>query len=89
MLWQLPASVRSLALPASAQLRRRYGVTARLLHDAPLRILFCGSDAFSIASLRALHSAKCEHADLIASIEVAHRPAKLTGRGLKTLHEGV
>ncbi|KAH8701470.1 formyl transferase [Phaeosphaeriaceae sp. PMI808] len=51
----------------------------------PLRILFCGSDDFSIASLRALAKAQREIPNLIQSLDVVHRPPKLTGRGLKTL----
>ena len=56
---------------------------------APLRILFCGSDAFSIASLTALNEAKNSVPGLIESIDVVHRPAKRTGRGLKVLTEGM
>jgi hypothetical protein len=85
MLWQLPAPVRSLALLAGC---RRYGVTAPSQTPEPLRILFCGSDDFSIASLRALTVAKHELPSLIHSIHVVHRPPKPTGRGLKTLREG-
>ncbi|KAH7389701.1 formyl transferase [Phaeosphaeria sp. MPI-PUGE-AT-0046c] len=62
---------------------RAYSVMAR----APLRILFCGSDAFSIASLRALNEAKKAVPGLVESIDVVHRPAKRTGRGLKVLKE--
>jgi hypothetical protein len=88
-IWQLPASVRSLAFSASAVHRRRYSVTARLhVAHEPLRVLFCGSDDFSIASLRALNEAKHDAPNLIQSIHVVHRPAKPTGRGLKTLREG-
>lgn len=89
-IWQLPANVRSLALAGSAVCRRSYSVTARL-HDAPepLKILFCGSDDFSIASLRALNEARLDVPDFIHSIHVVHRPAKPTGRGLKTLREGM
>ncbi|KAF3007751.1 Methionyl-tRNA formyltransferase [Curvularia kusanoi] len=57
------------------------------LADDPLRILFCGSDRFSIASLDALVHAKHTVPGLIDEIHVAHRPAKPTGRGLKTLKE--
>ncbi|KAF1835086.1 Formyltransferase [Decorospora gaudefroyi] len=53
----------------------------------PLRILFCGSDDFSIASLRALVEAKRDAPDLIQSIDVLHRPAKPAGRGRRTLRE--
>ncbi|KAN0108393.1 Formyltransferase [Hyaloscypha variabilis] len=53
----------------------------------PLRILFCGSDDFSSASLRALH-AECErNPQLIKSIDVLCRPAKPSGRSLKKVRE--
>lgn len=54
----------------------------------PLRILFCGSDDFSIASLNALHKEHCSRPDLISSIDVVCRPGKRVGRGLKTIREG-
>ena len=54
----------------------------------PLRILFCGSEEFSIASLRALHNEYVEHPETIASIDVACRPGKRVGRGLKRVREG-
>ncbi|KAL2269126.1 hypothetical protein VTJ83DRAFT_3972 [Remersonia thermophila] len=58
----------------------------------PLRILFCGSDHFSCASLRALHKELRQGSDqdgggLIRSIDVVVRPAKPTGRGYKVLRE--
>ncbi|KAL2351432.1 formyl transferase [Cryomyces antarcticus] len=53
----------------------------------PLRILFCGSDHFSVASLRAIHHEHIRDPELIASIDVACRPGKRTGRGLKTVRE--
>lgn len=59
------------------------------VHD-PLRILFCGSDDFSTASLKALHKLyQDEGSNVIASIDVALRPAKPFGRGLKKYREGV
>ena len=51
----------------------------------PLRILFCGSDEFSIASLRALHEEHERKNGSIASIDVVCRPAKRVGRGLEDL----
>jgi methionyl-tRNA formyltransferase len=66
----------------------------------PLRILFCGSDEFSCASLRALDAvrrgSKAKGAvsspspsppppPLVESIEVVVRPGKRTGRGLRTV----
>ena len=95
MFWQLPASVRVLAAAGACHRSavRAYSVTAGpaagLNDQQPLRILFCGSDEFSIASLRALHEAKSEDPGLIESIEVVHRPAKPTGRGHKTLRQGM
>ena len=53
----------------------------------PLRILFCGSDEFSIASLQALHREKQAQPDFIMSIDVVCRPPKRVGRGLKQLRE--
>lgn len=66
---------------------RAYSVMAHA--RAPLRILFCGSDAFSIASLTALNEARKNVPGLVESIDVVHRPAKRTGRGLKVLKEGM
>ncbi|KAF2441496.1 methionyl-tRNA formyltransferase [Karstenula rhodostoma CBS 690.94] len=82
MLWRLPAPVRSFLAPA----HRRFTSTAAA-PVPPLRILFCGSDDFSIASLRALSQAQRDVPKLIESIHVVHRPAKPTGRGLKSLRD--
>lgn len=49
----------------------------------PLRVLFCGSDDFSSASLRALHAEQKTNPEGIASIDILCRPGKPTGRGLK------
>ncbi|KAK0720695.1 formyl transferase, partial [Lasiosphaeris hirsuta] len=53
----------------------------------PLRILFCGSDEYSCASLKALYAEHKANERLIKSIDVLVKPAKLFGRGLKTLRE--
>ncbi|KAL3463207.1 formyl transferase [Aspergillus heterothallicus] len=53
----------------------------------PLRILFCGSDKLSIASLRVLHGEHLKRPDRIASIDVVCRPGKRVGRGLKQIRE--
>ncbi|KAJ5477180.1 hypothetical protein N7539_007324 [Penicillium diatomitis] len=53
----------------------------------PLRILFCGSDDFSIASLKALHEYKLKYPTQISSIDVVCRPGKRVGRGLKKIRE--
>lgn len=80
MRWRLLAPVRSFVSP----IRRGFSsVTTKTAE--PLRILFCGSDDFSAASLRALTHARRDIPSLIASIDVVHRPAKHTGRGLKKL----
>jgi methionyl-tRNA formyltransferase len=50
-----------------------------------LRILFCGSDEFSAASLQALHAEQQRNPSLIESISVLVRPPKPTGRGYKVL----
>lgn len=55
----------------------------------PLRILFCGSDEFSIASLKALHDYRLKHPDHISSIDVVCRPGKRVGRGLKKIRESM
>ncbi|KAF1946170.1 Formyltransferase [Clathrospora elynae] len=67
--------------------RRCSSMIASPRASKPLQILFCGSDGFSIASLRALVEARRDAPTLIDSIDVVHRPAKPTGRGLKTLRE--
>ncbi|KAI9729809.1 MAG: Methionyl-tRNA formyltransferase [Cirrosporium novae-zelandiae] len=56
-------------------------------HHDPLRILFCGSEDFSIASLRALHQEHLHSPSTIASIDVVCRPPKRVGRGLKQKRE--
>ncbi|GLA59876.1 methionyl-tRNA formyltransferase [Aspergillus tubingensis] len=73
---------------------RRAGLFPSLSHRClatkaydPLRILFCGSDDFSIASLKALHEEHVKRPDRIASIDVVCRPGKKVGRGLKQIRE--
>lgn len=51
----------------------------------PLRILFCGSDNFSVASLKALQIESKLDPDFIKSIDVLVRPPKRVGRGMKTI----
>ncbi|ETS74625.1 hypothetical protein PFICI_13109 [Pestalotiopsis fici W106-1] len=51
----------------------------------PLRILFCGSDEFSSANLRALHEEQLRNPGLIESIDVVVRPGKRVGRGNKKI----
>ncbi|KAI8949075.1 formyl transferase [Xylaria longipes] len=63
---------------------RRYPTTPKKISD-PLHILFCGSDEFSCASLKALHDEHVQNPDLIRSIDVVVRPGKGTGRGYKVV----
>ncbi|CCU82347.1 methionyl-tRNA formyltransferase [Blumeria hordei DH14] len=53
----------------------------------PLRILFCGSDDFSVSSLKAVHRERERDPNLIKSIDVLCRPGKPVGRGLKKIHQ--
>lgn len=55
--------------------------------SSPLRILFCGSDEFSAASLKAIHQESAQNPSLIESIDVVVRPPKPTGRGYKTIRQ--
>ncbi|KAK3714174.1 Methionyl-tRNA formyltransferase [Vermiconidia calcicola] len=55
-------------------------------HD-PLNILFCGTDEFSIYSLRALHKLQNQRPEKIANIDVLCRPNKLGGRHWDRIHE--
>lgn len=54
----------------------------------PLRILFCGSDEFSCASLKAVYEEHSRNKDLIESLDVMVLPPKRMGRSFKTLREG-
>ncbi|KAH7358914.1 methionyl-tRNA transformylase [Plectosphaerella cucumerina] len=67
----------------------RFSTTAHRAQKTsdPLRILFCGSDEFSIAALRALHEEHKANDGLIQSLDVVVRPGKPTGRGMKTIRE--
>ncbi|POR37599.1 Methionyl-tRNA formyltransferase, mitochondrial [Tolypocladium paradoxum] len=53
----------------------------------PLRILFCGSDAFSCESLRALHGEHVRDGRLVEALDVMVLPPKRTGRGFKQIRE--
>ncbi|MCJ1389256.1 Methionyl-tRNA formyltransferase [Xylographa bjoerkii] len=66
------------------QLIKRCLVTKRA---DPLRILFCGADQFSIASLEALNHEKKVNPDLIKSIDVVCKVGQKHGRGLKEVRE--
>ncbi|KAG6003389.1 hypothetical protein E4U21_002064 [Claviceps maximensis] len=53
----------------------------------PLRILFCGSDAFSCASLRALHEEHVRGGDVVEALDVMVLPGRRVGRGLKMVKQ--
>lgn len=53
-----------------------------------LNILFCGSDEYSIPSLRALHNLQQSPDSNVGLVEVVCRPDKRVGRGLKKIHQG-
>ncbi len=84
-LWGSQTSRSFLIRASQHSLRRHYA--SNPIHN-PLRILFCGSEDFSIASLRALHKEHVDHPDRIASIDVVCRPGKRIGRGWKAFREG-
>lgn len=65
-----------------------FGPWRKLPPTEPLRILFCGSDEFSCASLQALHKLQAAKPKLIKSIDVLVRPGKPAGRGLKRIATG-
>lgn len=54
-------------------------------HSAPLRILFCGSEKFSEASLNALYEESKSPDSTILSIDVVTKKDKYVGRGNKML----
>lgn len=79
--------VTSLSRPPLLTPRRWSSTTPQNKRSDPLRILFCGSDEFSAASLRALNAEHTGNPSLIQSIDVLVRPPKPTGRGYKVLRE--
>ncbi|SMR60798.1 unnamed protein product [Zymoseptoria tritici ST99CH_1E4] len=65
--------------------RRYLTTTTASPSHGPLNILFCGADAFSLPSLKALHDLSLQSPSNITSLTVLCRPDKYTGRGYKTL----
>jgi hypothetical protein len=58
----------------------------RLHHDSPQyapKIVFFGSDTFSVVSLSKLHNAQKVEPDLFESLEIVTREPSPRGRGLK------
>ncbi|CAI4212271.1 unnamed protein product [Parascedosporium putredinis] len=86
MICQLQARTVSRGLRTGQFRTPRRAYSSRPPSD-PLRILFCGSDEFSCASLRALDEERLSGSGLIQSIDVVVRPGKGTGRGYKTIRE--
>ena len=86
MLLRILRHYKSRSLPVASRRARRRAIFSQKTSE-PLRILFCGSDDFSITSLKAVHEEHKRDSDSIASIDVVCRPAKRVGRGLKTLRE--
>ncbi|KAL1865679.1 Methionyl-tRNA formyltransferase [Diaporthe australafricana] len=82
----MPPSI--LRLPDHTEEHTSLGPWRKLPATEPLRILFCGSDEFSCASLRALHSLQAAKPKLIKSIDVLVRPGKPAGRGLRRIATG-
>ena len=71
------------AIPSLTQ--RRF--QSQLKSCDPLRVLFCGSDEFSVASLRALLDEKKVNHGLFKSITTVTRRDKRVGPGLKQIRE--
>ncbi|KZF25628.1 methionyl-tRNA formyltransferase family protein [Xylona heveae TC161] len=85
-----PGVLRPALVPHYVNCISKFPPQRRLLASKacdPLRILFCGSEDFSIASLRALHKEHLEGKSGIASIDVVCRPGKWGGRGNKLFRE--
>ncbi|RGP68142.1 methionyl-trna formyltransferase [Fusarium longipes] len=71
-----------------SQWRRCFSQSTSRRSSNPLRILFCGSDEFSCASLKAVHEEQSRNKGLIESLEVMALPPKRTGRGFSSLKQG-
>ncbi|UKZ92094.1 uncharacterized protein TrAFT101_007063 [Trichoderma asperellum] len=80
-----PAS--SLRLKLATSQRRCFSSDIGRKASDPLRVLFCGSDAFSCESLRALHREHEVNRKLIESLDVMVLPPRRTGRGFKEITE--
>lgn len=55
----------------------------------PLRILYCGSDEFSVESLKKLTDIHRKDPSFIESIDVVCKPAARRSRGLKQVYESM
>ena len=85
--------IRSLLRKCPLRLQKSYVTLTRrrlVINSVdPLRILFCGADEFSIASLEALDHEKKVNPELIESLDVVCKVGKKHGRGLKNVREGM
>ncbi|MCJ1293934.1 Methionyl-tRNA formyltransferase [Xylographa carneopallida] len=83
--------IRSLLRKCPLRLQKSYVTLTRrrlVINSVdPLRILFCGADEFSIASLEALDHEKKVNPELIESLDVVCKVGKKHGRGLKNVRE--
>lgn len=69
----------------SARLSGLFNFDGLAQDETPLRILFCGADAFSVSSLQALHQYAESSRGHVASIDVATKTDKRVGRGYKQI----
>ncbi|KAL8775708.1 MAG: hypothetical protein Q9209_000204 [Squamulea sp. 1 TL-2023] len=72
--------------PSPLLVKHKHRLASNKSYD-PLRILFCGSDEFSIASLRALDHARKADTAQVASLDVVCRPEKPVQRHLSSVRE--
>ncbi|KAF5535290.1 methionyl-tRNA formyltransferase [Fusarium mexicanum] len=87
MILSTVAKSRSLLDVRIPQWRRLFSQSVTRNSPDPLRILFCGSDEFSCASLKALHEEHRHNKNLVESLAVMVLPPRRMGRGFKTLRE--
>ena len=82
---QIPFSQQCCPPTSSRNQAHQKAVPFSTYDPEPLRILFCGSDPYSIACLEALNQELVSRPDLIKSIDVACRRGKPVGRGYKEI----
>lgn len=85
-------SVRAWAARHATTIHNRTLTTSKVLakaHSEALQILFCGSDLFSCASLKALHVEHERNKALVERLEVMVLPGKRMGRGFKKFAQGM
>ncbi|UNI20541.1 Methionyl-tRNA formyltransferase [Purpureocillium takamizusanense] len=82
-----PRHVHSRPFSSSSPCRCHQQQQQKKRASDPLRILFCGSDDFSCASLRALQAERARDPALVSALDVLVLPPRRTGRGFKQLRE--